>query len=173
MIKTWWSKALLLALAAALMSACGASRDEPFNPAEPEEEDPDPVAMEFWFDGAYPFDTLDGEARRVYVVRDLEEYWEWYDTYFIDDNSAVGDPNFETGQIVVVDGGLIDECNDHVALQSGWTAEQTSDDVVTVELIYQFVDAVSCDDNEESLYRPFTFLYVNTRDPVIIRERLN
>lgn len=172
----WKPSTLLLASAALLVSACGGSRDEPFDPTEPEEEDPDPVATEFWFDGRNPLVEPIGEARRVLVISDVDEFWLWYDEYFVSGNEEINEPNFERGQIVLVEGGLMDECDEHLAIPASdarVSAEQTTDDVVSVDLEYQWVDGIECGQNEESLFRPFSFFYVDSRDTLMIRERLN
>lgn len=169
----------LTALCIAL-TACGAEREEPFDPGEPDEEPREPVAVRILFEREFfpptELDTL-GQGKRLEILSNDEEYDEVVGAY--DLNYEMGErPDFEQSQVLLYDGGWIDEnpCEQQVTLRRAPRAESiTSDEnLVEVTLEYQLSRAStdpSCD-GEENIFRPFGFYVIDTRADILIVEKV-
>lgn len=173
-----WLSALLLAGLVSLQG-CGGSRDEPFNPADPVEEDSDAgkasVTIEDEHFGTNPLRLTSTEgSKRLGIITTEADYFDILTDYI--EVAGVEPPNFSTGQVVYYDAGPVNgnPCV-HKLTYNSISALQENDNVVKVIIKYNDVRPTTdttCDDEMENPTRPFHFFYLHSRDSVIISERV-
>jgi hypothetical protein len=156
------------------LTACGGSRDEPFDPGDDdEEEDVEivPVTLNTLYNGLNPTLAEDGN-KRLQVMTDEDEYHRLLDQYTDD---FVEDPDFNEGQVVLYDAGFIDTnpCAHKLNFRSA-SAQEEDDTVVKVTLEYEDYEPETGSDCTDTVTasRPFRFMYVRSRAKVIFAERI-
>ncbi|UTF59298.1 hypothetical protein [Gilvimarinus sp. DA14] len=169
--KAWFLTGLVIAL-----GGCGAERDEPFDPDTPVEEDPDAVRINVTkvIDGQQPLLDIDGE-RQILVFREQEEYWLFLDRYT--DTLPANEPDFEDGQVVLIDLGERDnsQCEESLSLTTV-IGEEYGDRGARLRLSYDLTESVeddTCSDAEAELLRPYYFYYISTRRQLVVSEALS
>lgn len=155
-----------------LLSACGGSRDEPFNPSDPDDPEPTPVTVTTLLTGTEPLTLMVFEGKRLRVARDLDDYHQLIDAYT---DQPISTPDFSSGQVVLYDGGLVDDslCA-HKLILRRVEAQNIADGVVEVSLEYENFQPQSdpeCGD-EVIEVRPFEFFFVHSRDELVFAERV-
>lgn len=156
----------------AVLSACGGSRDESFNPSDPDDPEPTPVTVTTLFTGTEPLTLLEFEGKRLQVATDVDDYYQMIDAYT---DSPITTPDFSGGQVVLYDGGLVDDnmCA-HKLILRRIEAQNIAEGVVEVSLEYENFQPQSdpgCGD-EIIEVRPFEFFYVHSRDELVFAERI-
>lgn len=171
--KEWCLAGLMIAL-----MGCGAERDEPFDPDVPadEEDDADAVRIDVTkvIDGEQTLFDIDGEKQTL-VFRDQEAYWLFLDRYT--DTLPVNEPDFDDGQVVLIDLGEREDnqCQDYLSLETV-TAYESGDNGARMRLTYDLNEAVesdSCPEEDAELTRPYYFYYVATRRQLVVSEAIN
>lgn len=155
-----------------LLSACGGSRDEPFNPGDPDDPEPTPVTVTTLFTGTEPFTLIEFEGKRLQVATELDDYYQMIDAYT---DQPITTPDFSSGQVVLYDGGVVDDslCA-HKLILRRVDAQNIAEGVVEVTLEYENFQPQSdpeCGD-EVIEVRPFEFFYVHSRDELVFAERI-
>lgn len=155
-----------------LLNACGSSRDEPFNPSDPADPAPIPVTVTTLFAGTEPFMLLGFEGKRVQVATEPDDYYQLIDAYT---DQSISIPDFSRGQVVLYDGGVVDDslCA-HKLILRRVEAQSIAEGVVEVSLEYENFQPQSepgCGD-EIIEVRPFEFFYVHSRDELVFSERI-
>ncbi|WP_020210732.1 hypothetical protein [Gilvimarinus chinensis] len=169
----WYLTGLLIALV-----GCGAERDEPFDPDLPVDDEGDSTAVRIdatkVIDGQQTLFDIEGE-KQTHVFRDQEAYWLFLDRYT--DLLPVNEPDFDEGQVVLVDLGEQEDsqCQDYLSLESV-AAYESGDSGARLSLTYNLNEAVEsngCPDEEAELIRPYYFYYIATRRPMVVSESIN
>lgn len=156
--------------------ACGGERDEPFDPGEPDEdefrEQVDTLLLlaDSSVDLAFPF--TDTSGKRLEVIDNIDDFEELLNLYDI----FLEAPDFEQGQVLVYDGGWIDDslCEQQLDLRRLEAHSITEDEaLVEVTLTYRRNPAdenANCPD--EILYRPYEFHFIESRADIVIVENV-
>lgn len=160
------------------LHGCGGSRDEPFNPGDPDVDEEvlgATVTAEVKYSGTTPLRlSIDRGNKRLEVFRTEEDFFAALSDYM--DVSNVPQPDFEKVQVLLYDAGSVNgnPCVHKLTFDKP-SARQRNDDVVKVTL--QFKEslastATDCDDDIENISRPFRFIYIESRDTLIISEEI-
>lgn len=163
----------------ALLIGCGAEREEPFNPSEPEEvRDPLSVSLVYEDQTNDEFSDLpvtDVASRRIEIIRDQEDFETLIDAYtFVD--VTVNIPDFEEGQVLLYDSGWFDDsaCAQQLTLNRSQAFSITENEsVAEVVLTYnrrEADDEATC--NNEVVLRQWEFLYIETRAHLVVSEQV-
>ncbi len=179
-MKTPIAPAITLA-ASLLLTACGAEREEPFNPPEDEDDEiREPVAVSrierFEFEdinstppGATPF------GKRLEVFTDEDDFNERADSYR--GSLFVEAPDFTERGAVLYDSGWMDTqpCAQWLSLDQVEAFDITEDEsVVEVVITYDFQEAdedAQC--GEEQYYREVLFYSVATQADIVVVEEVD
>lgn len=153
-----------------LVSACGGSREEPFDPSDPDDPEPSPVTVTTLISGTEPLMLMEFEGKRLQVATDLDDYYQLIDAYT---DQPISPPDFSRGQVALYDGGLVDDslCA-HKLILRRIEAQTIAEGVVEVSLEYENFQPQSdpeCGD-EVIEVRPFEFFYVHSRDELVFSE---
>lgn len=159
-----------------LLSACGAERDEPFDPGTDEdtdEETAERLSVSRILRGEQTLLAIDGQ-KQTHVFSNEDDYFLFLDRY--SDTLPANEPDFETGQVILVDLGEREDsnCDYHLDLNS-ITAEVIDDDtgLVTLNFSAPTVDTSdACPLEDPSTHRPWYFYFVETRRSLLIEESL-
>lgn len=170
-----------LAALVAMLVGCGAEREEPFDPGEPEEVRTSVTATlhhddqtENQVDGLPILDPR-VSSRRVEVIRDQEDFEELINAYTFTD-VTVNTPDFEEGQVVLYDSGWFD--NSACALQltlRNLQAYHITEDESIGEAVLRYDLSEAEDDatcTEELPLRRWEFHYVETRAHLLVVEEV-
>ncbi len=158
-----------------VIAACGGEREEPFDPGEPEEEFRERVdtlllLADSSVDLAFPFTDTSGKRLEVIDnIDDFEELLNLYDTF-------LEAPDFEQGQILVYDGGWIDDslCEQQLDLRR-LEAHSIVEDETLVEVTLTYRRNAADEDANcpgEILYRPYEFHFIESRADLLIIEKV-
>jgi hypothetical protein len=110
----------------------------------------------------------DQKHKTVKIARTLAEYDALANTYV---GNTLGAQDFESGQVVLVDDGEIDNCTAHLSFNSKVSAQELSENTVKVFLgYYEKPLLTNC---VPVVSRPFYFYYVGTRKLLVIEEKIN
>lgn len=178
MARFFFTGTLSLLALSTLLVACGGEREEPFDPPEEEDEFRERVDSSLWYDDVSrnfdrPFTDTDG--KRLEVMDNVDDYGELIDAY-IESGDFVDEPNFDEGQVLLYDGGWIDEsgCEQQLELRRVEAHAITEEeDLVEVTLTYRRIAAEEdAECGEELLYRPFEFYYIESRADIVIVEEV-
>lgn len=168
------SLAMLLFAGLISLNSCGGSRDEPFDPGDGDEEDNGPVvnvSVTLLTSGNDPILAADGN-KRLQVMTTEEEYFDLLDQYT---NEMVGEADFSNGQVLLYDAGFIDDnpCA-HKLIFRRASAQESGDNAVKVVIEYEDYQPRSDNTCTQQVIasRPFRFFYIESRDKIIIAEKL-
>lgn len=168
----------LALLGIVLLAACGGEREEPFDPGEPDEEFRERVPTMLLLGESstdlnfFPTGT---SARRLEVIDNIDDFvvvLEEYNTT----NTFLNFEDFEEGQVVLYDGGWIDDslCEQQLDLRRLEAHSIVEDEtLVEVTLTYRRNAAdenASCPD--EILYRPYEFHFIESRADIVLVENI-
>ncbi|HEY7883367.1 MAG TPA: hypothetical protein VIC08_00285 [Cellvibrionaceae bacterium] len=166
---------LVVATGVLMLVACGAERDEPFDPGSDDEDDEprERISVRRIINDDQTLLAIDGD-RQTLVFRDEDTYFTFLDRYT--DLGVANEPNFETSQVVLIDLGerADDSCDYQLNLET-IVAEVVNEDVGEVILEYserQPVESEDCPDEAAENIRPFYFYSVATRRTLLISEEL-
>lgn len=175
------SRGLGLMSLAALLVGCGAEREEPFSPSEPEEVrtaltvsfvHDDQISDRF---SQLPVVDPDVASRRLEVIRDQEDFEELINAYTFND-VFVDIPDFEEGQVVMYDSGWYDNsaCAQQLTLNRVQAFSITEDDSIGEVVLRYNRSPVDEDANcpEEVPLRQWEFHYIETRADLILVEEV-
>lgn len=161
-----------------LLSACGGEREEPFDPGEPEEEFRERVntfllVADAFENFEFPLTDTNGDGKRLEIIDNIDDFEIMLNAY----DSFVEAPDFELGQVVLYDGGWIDDslCEQQLDLRRLEAHSIVEDDsLVEVTLSYRRNEADEEADcpGEILLYRSFEFHYIETRADIVIVENV-
>lgn len=170
---------LLLLLLAGALAACGAERDEPFDPDTGGTDDDDPDRERITVDQVLRADTtlldIDGDRQNL-IFRDEDTYFLFLDRYT--DTLPANDPDFASGQVVLIDLGEREDsdCDYRLELKSVY-AEEYNDNAARMVLNLREREATAakedCPAEDAESLRPFYFYYVASRRPLIIAETID
>jgi len=171
-----------LAALVVMLVGCGAEREEPFDPGEPEEVRTS-VNVSFVYDDEttdqfydLPVTSPDLFSRRLEVIRDQEDFEELINAYTFND-VFVDIPDFEEGQVVLYDSGWFDNsaCAQQLTLRRVQAYHITEDESIgEVVLTYDRSEAdedATC--NEELRLREWEFNYIETRAHLMVVEEVH
>ncbi|MDO6748114.1 hypothetical protein [Gilvimarinus sp. 1_MG-2023] len=164
---------LILAL---LASACGAERDEPFDPGVTDDDDEtvESISVRRVISDEQPLLAIDGQ-KQLLVLRDEDNYFLFLDRYT--DQALAFDPDFDEGQVVLIDMGDRDDNNCDYALElQSVSAQVIDDDAAQVNVDYAplSVDtSEACPEEDALSIRPFYFYFVETRSELVIHETVD
>lgn len=160
----------LVCVAAVLcLQGCGGERTTSFNPSvsSSSSSTPNKVLVELLVQGTDPYHEQDYSDKRVQAAREEKDYFFFKDSFT---TALIDKPNFEKGQVVVVDLGAQDTCKQHLEFSS-LRAEEAGDEAVKVVISYKAKAAVTSNCTSTTP-RPFYFYYVDSRDQLIISETI-
>lgn len=126
------------------------------------------VAHSLLWSGNQTNSVIDKKEKNVQIIRTSEGFHSLANAYV---NQNLEEPNFERGQVILVDDGEIDSCAAHLEFTSTLSATELSNNTVRVALRY--VEKPKLEKCSSSFSRPFYFYYLNTRKEVVIEEKLN
>lgn len=168
------SFATVLFAALISLNGCGGSRAEPFDPGDGDDDNDGPVVnvnVTLLTSGNDPILAADGN-KRLQVMTTEDEYFDLLDQYT---NEIVGEPDFNNGQVLLYDAGFIDDnpCA-HKLLFRRASAQEDGENAVKVIIEYEDFEPESGNRCSEQIIatRPFRFFYIESRDKLIISERL-
>lgn len=164
---------LLWAVMVVVLSACGAARDDDFEPPDSEDPDAEPISRVLLADGNSTLLAIDRESKRLEVVTNSDDYFQLLDRYT---SAQVEVPNFDNGQVLLYDGGDVADSNCVGKLElSRVSAEEVSDTLARVILEYQEFEPTAsgpqCPDDPQ-LIRPFAFYFIETTAELMVVEQL-
>lgn len=179
-MKTFTVSAVALALSA-LLTACGAEREEPFNPPEEDDEIREPVTVSrierFEYDvrgGAWPsVETATGKRLELITTEDdFDKLVGYYYGEFIET------PEFNDRSVLLYDSGWTDDggCEQQVLLDqvdAFRLTEEAVEPLVEVVLTYDRQvpdDSAVCDENQA--YRLVELYSINTSGEIVIVEEI-
>lgn len=193
--------ALLLSLTS--LVACGGSdRDEPFQPGTSSTGSSNQPSQGAAINNKLVFNGVDpllpfGEGKQIIILREFDEFRRYFDAYandFVDTSEL----NFETGQVVLIDEGYVNKCNESVTFQR-FEAFELSNNTARVSVTYRdfdkpavsssvssgFSESSSSSVNSNAAFsdctnqspvaakkRNFRFQYVNTRKTITVEEKV-
>lgn len=174
MLRFW-----LALLGTVVLAGCGGEREEPFDPGEPEEEFREQVDTRFLFDGRsenLDFPMTDTSGKRLEVIDNIEDFGVMLDAYDTL-NTVLEYPDFEVGQVVLYDGGWIDNslCEQQLVLGQRLEAHSIIEDETLVEVSLTYRrdpadESATCPN--KILYRPYEIHYIETRADIVFVENV-
>lgn len=155
-----------------LVGACGAERDEPFDPGVSDEDDAaESISIRKVVSGEQSLLAIDGQ-KQLLVLRDEDDYFLFLDRYT--DQLLAYEPDFSEGQVVLIDLGDREDNNCSYQLELVTVSAQKIDDN-TAQLKVKYgantLDTSdACPESDPESIRPFYFYYVDTRSQLVIAE---
>lgn len=169
-----WCLLLVCALA-----GCGSEREEPFDPGNgngDDDEDPDRarITVSRILHDDQTLLEVDGDRQNL-ILRDEDSYFLYFDRY--SDTLPADEPDFNTGQVVLLDLGAREDsnCDYRLELQSVY-AEEYNEEAARLVVNLQAQEAgnqADCPVEDAEILRPFYFYYVDSRRPLIIAETID
>lgn len=170
MLRFWLALIVMVVLA-----ACGGEREEPFDPGEPDEEIRERVDTFLLIADAFenldfPLTDTNADGKLLQVIDNIDDFETMLNVY----DSFVEAPDFELGQVLLYDGGWIDDslCEQQLDLRRLEAHSITEDEtLVEVTLTYRRNPAdedANCPG--EILYRPFEFHFIESRGDIVVVE---
>lgn len=177
----FYPRALPLLALSTLLVACGGEREEPFNPPEESDEFRERISLF----GVYSDTSVNDENRpdsgtypdgkRLQVIDNVDDFDTITNAYLAQDD-GVDPQNFEDGQVLLYDGGWVDESRCEQSLEmdrmeAHFITEE--EDLVEVTVVYRRNEAdedAVC--NEEELSRSFDFRYIDSRADIVFVEEV-
>lgn len=159
---------LILGLAALLLQSCGGERTTPYNPSSSSSSSSAvSVTTQVITQATTTSSVLDHSDKRLQVMRNENDFFDITDAY-VDFNLAT--QNFTSGQVVLLDLGDQDSCQQRLDFNS-LRAEEAGDESVKVVITYRERAATSgtC---TSVLSRPFYLYYVQSRGALIFEETI-
>ena len=169
------SFATLLLAGLISLHGCGGSRDEPFDPGDDDDDDNvDVVTVDFSLvESGSDARLATDDNKRLQVLREYAEFYEIYDQY--SETTLPEDPDFERGQVVLIDAGVIDNspCADKLVF-SDIRAQEENGSVVKVIVEYEEQEPETDADcpTEFQATRPFRFYFIESREKLIFSEEI-
>jgi hypothetical protein len=160
----------LVCLAAALcLQGCGGERTTAFNPGSSSSNSSSSVAKiesSLLKEGTVSnYDLLDHKEKSLNVISEYTEYTHLIDQYTDDTPNT---PDFDAGQLVLVDMGNTKGCDRHLSFSS-LSAQEYGDSAVKVVVKYN-ERAENRTDCSNTTTRPYYFYYVKKRGLVVFEE---
>lgn len=150
------------------LQGCGAERDTPFNPDTSEEDavivDSDPIKS----GNKDNANVLDFDNKLLQVITNEDDYFEMIDKYT--DNRPTA-PNFNNGQVVFIDLGEKDSCENYLTL-SELIAQEEGDNGVKVVIDYN-EHSKNTGDCTSTITRPYHIYYIDSTGPLVFEENIN
>lgn len=159
---------LLVVLAVLLLQGCGGERTTPYNPSSSSSSSSAvSVTTQVITQATTTSSVLDHSDKRLQVIRNENDFFDITDAY-VDFNLAT--QNFTSGQVVLLDLGEQDSCQQRLDFNS-LRAEEAGDDSVKVVITYRERAATSgtCTSVKS---RPFYLYYVQSRGTLIFEESI-
>lgn len=158
----------LVVLAALFLQACGGERTTPYNPSSSSSSSSAAsVTTQVITQATNTSSVLDHSDKRLQVIRNENDFFDITDGY-VDFNLAT--QNFTSGQVVLLDLGEQDSCQQRLDFNS-LRAEEAGDESVKVVITYRERAATSgtC---TSVISRPFYLYYVQSRGTLIVEESI-
>lgn len=158
----------LVVLAALFLQACGGERTTPYNPSSSSSSSSAAsVTTQIITQATNTSSVLDHSDKRLQVIRNENDFFDITDGY-VDFNLAT--QNFTSGQVVLLDLGEQDSCQQRLDFNS-LRAEEAGDESVKVVITYRERAATSgtC---TSVISRPFYLYYVQSRGTLIVEESI-
>lgn len=158
----------LVVLAALFLQACGGERTTPYNPSSSSSSSSAAsVTTQVITQATNTSSVLDHSDKRLQVIRNENDFFDITDGY-VDFNLAT--QNFTSGQVVLLDLGEQDSCQQRLDFNS-LRAEEAGDENVKVVITYRERAATSgtC---TSVISRPFYLYYVQSRGTLIVEESI-
>ncbi|MDO3387581.1 hypothetical protein QWI17_17190 [Gilvimarinus sp. SDUM040013] len=162
---------------ALLASACGAERDEPFDPGtgvDDEDETIESITIRRVISGEQTLLDIDGQ-KQLLVLRSEEDYFLFLDRYT--DQLLAFEPDFEAGQVALIDLGARDDNNcDYTLRLQTVSAQVLDDDTAQLNVKYgsnALDTSEACPESDPDTVRPFYFYYVESRSQLVIAETID
>lgn len=159
---------------ALLLGGCGSERDEPFDPgtsADGDDETVESISIRKVVSAEQTLLAIDGQ-KQLLVLREEDDYFLYLDRYT--DEVLAYEPDFSTGQVVLIDLGDREDNNCEYLLQlQTVSAQVVDDDTAQLNVAYganTLDTSDACPEEEPATQRPFYFYYVDTRSQLIINE---
>ncbi len=154
----------IVVLVGLLLQGCGGERTTPYNPSSSSSSSSaTKVVAELITQGTNTLRDIDYKEKSLHVMRDSKEFFNFVDKYT---NLNPEPPNFNSGQVVLVDMGNQESCKKRLEFNS-LRAEEAGDDSVKVVVTYREIAAISGDC---VISRPFYFYYIESRGHLIVEE---
>ncbi len=161
-------RSLILMLAALLLQACGGERTTPYNPSSSSSSSSAvSIPTQVITQATSTARLLDHSDKRLQVMRNENDFFDITDAY-VDFNLAT--QNFTTGQVVLVDLGDQNACQQRLDFNS-LRAEEAGDESVKVVITYRERAATSGTCNSVSS-RPCYLYYIESRGTIIFEESI-
>lgn len=159
--------ALLLSIG--LIAGCGAERDTAFNPDTDTEETGDLVDSSLIEAGNQKETNilLDEDNRRLQVIKNENDFSALLDSYSL---TNFDEPDFENGQVVLIDMGETDSCEERLTFSS-LKAYETGDKGVKVVITYN-EQAAATSDCTSSVTRPYRVHYIESTGSLVFEESM-
>lgn len=158
----------LVLLSALFLQGCGGERTTPYNPSvSSSSSSASSVGVSQLTQGTFIYRDADHKDKRLQVIRDADDFYGITNSY-VDFNLT--EPNFTSGQVVLVDLGKQDSCQQSLEFNS-LRAEAVGDDSVKVVVTYR-ERAVTTGACIPVSSRPFYLYYVQSRGTLIFEESL-
>lgn len=178
---------LCLAALLALLQACGAERDTPFNPSNSTTSSsssslgPSISGYENLFDGTEPLFTPEDTNKKLIAIRDATEMDELWSTYASNTQWNQDIVDFDEGQVLLIDRGQIGYCDKLITLNTIKVYDHTAN---TVKVIIKYTDTgtsssssssssysePNCDSGFGKINQPFRFYYIPSRKIMVFQE---
>lgn len=161
-------RGFMVVLAALLLQGCGGERTTPYNPSSSSSSSSAvSVTTQVITQATSTSSLLDHSDKRLQVMRNENDFFDITDAY-VDFNLATQD--FTNGQVVLLDLGEQDSCQQRLDFNS-LRAEEAGDDSVKVVITYRERAATSgtCTSVKS---RPFYLYYVQSRGTLIFEESI-
>lgn len=161
---------LALLCSLGLIAGCGAERDEPFNPDTDEDETGEVIESTLIENGDQEDanQELPEDDKRLQVLKtsaDFRNLLEFYST------ANPTEPDFTDGQVILIDMGDTDSCEEHLTLRDV-DAYETGNNGVKVVISYNEIAAKTSDCSSE-FSRLYWFYHIESTGPLVFEEEIN
>lgn len=156
----------MMVLVTLLCQSCGGERTTPYNPSSSSSSSSVvAVSVQAITQGTTTSSVLDHSDKRVQVIRNENDFFDITDAY-VDFNLAT--QNFTSGQVVLLDLGEQNSCQQHLEFNS-LRAEEVGNNSVKIVVAYRERAAVdgACTSVKS---RPYYLYYVQSRGTIVFEE---
>lgn len=119
-----------------------------------------------WFGNAVQ-SAIEQKEKNIQIVRNLADFNALTKSYI---GQTISPENFDEGQVILVDDGLIDSCVAHLEFNETISALALTDNTVKVTLNY--VEKPTVEKCSSSLSRPYHFYYLQTSKSLVFEEKI-
>ncbi len=125
------------------------------------------VATELIWSATQTTTVIEKQEKNIQVMRNATDFFAVADAYA---DRSLEAPNFDEGQVVLIDDGQVDTCAAHLEFNSSLIAAELTDNTVKVTLHY--IEKPKLDRCSSTFTRPYYFYYLKTKKLLVFEEKI-